>query len=154
MPENPACEVVSVALLQPDDILRSRILNEDEFIDYMGDLKQALPKHFAPGSAAQEFVLVVVAKPNNRERHWFIQQAEPPADVSALDKEIAEAPVPGIQEGPVAVAFIASISGAPTRLDEQGPFRPPVPQEWRDAAGGLSQPILFPDVLIEAVWPD
>jgi hypothetical protein len=141
---------VSLALYQPDNVLRDRTPDVKSFSKYIKRLQTTCEQFFTESTTPEALDIVVAIKPGRRSRVWFLSSTRRPADVQleSLRKQLEAVDPPEIRNGPVAVAISAAIAGA--RREASAP--PPIPVEWAGVAAKASKPV--PDGILEILWPE
>lgn len=147
-------KLTNMVLYQPDVVLKERLGADANPLALYA--KKLMTKVDAlPDSSVQELLdIVVVVKPGQRVRVWFISSLVSPPDRAALKREL-EAIVPlEIWGGPIVFAMVYSFNNAPPRNVQDDHYQPPIPAEWREKAKGSPGSLIVPDGFIPLVWPD
>lgn len=148
--------VTSIALYQPDDVLRDRVgTDTQEFAKYLKALEVAGEGAFASFSNADGATgsIVVALKPGGLARFWLVLGGNklPPGLREALLEGLASIPPVSVANGPVAAALNFDAWGGGKPILSTGEALP-IPEEWRSALGG-SLPGVRPDAPLKMVWP-
>jgi hypothetical protein len=139
----------SIALYQPDEVLKSRLVSPDELAEYVR-LLVAAAAQTAKTSTPAQLDIVMAVKPGRRARAWLVS-ANGVQDPGSLKQALEAIRSIEVRGGPVAFAMRGTTGGAESMVGDGA--APPMPQEWKDAASGKKD-VLVPDGILEAVWPD
>lgn len=153
-PTPPSFKTASIVLYQSDEVLKERLGGVEELAAFTTAIEHATAAQLPQNSSPGELDVVAIVRPGHRARFWFVDLPTGTLQVpAALVKSLSSIPVPTVQNGPVAIALIGSVNGAPTSATASS-FSPPMPPEWRDAARRSSVPVVVPDSILATVWPD
>lgn len=151
-----AMPMPAVLLHQPDPILSDRLKDAKAFAAFIQRIQSEIDSYFrrAHPSAPQTLDVVIMLKPGNKDRFWFVYEPPQPnqAPGEALLKRLQNIYPPPVQNGPVSFSLRFLLWGA-AEPDARGPRGPLLPPEWRDAIG-TNQNVLIPDAIVPKVWPD
>ena len=141
----------NVVLLQPDDLMRARVPDIDQFAAYVRALQAQARLAFpapGPGTGNGGFIVVAV-RPGLRSNVWldFDHPLMDSVSTGLIERLRALAP-PAVQGGPVVFALKVGVWGgqASSRVA-------PAPREWRDAAAKEGHQLDIGD-LVESIWKD
>jgi hypothetical protein len=100
------------------------------------------------------FDIVIVIKPGRKVRYWFVSsRGDDPAAFAGYRRDLAAIQPPEVR-GPVVLALLGSVGGAP-RQTSGAPVDPPIPNEWREAIDKSGEEgVRIPEGLLPLVWPD
>lgn len=152
----PGAMLPALLLHQPDSVLSLRVKDAKAFAAFIQRIQGECDSHFrrAQPRAPQSLDVVVVLKPGNRDRFWFVY--DPPqtdqASDRALLKNLQRISPPPVENGPVSFNLRFLLWGA-TEPDPRGTRGPLLPPEWR-AAIGTNQNVVIPDGIISKIWPE
>lgn len=150
-PAAPASFVmVEVVLYQHQNVAAARLQGADELGPFLKAVERTVAASLPAGSTPRELDVVIAIKPGRKARFWFVQVPEGDAIPAQLERDLEALDAPQVVGGPVAVALIGSVSGAPT---SSKPGSPPMPHEWRDAAKSGDSGVL-PESVLATLWPD
>jgi hypothetical protein len=143
--------VTSIALYQPDSVLRERVgTDAREFAKYLKALEAAAEVAFASLSNADGVTgsIVVALKPGGLARFWLVLGSNrlPQGLQETLLEGLASIPPLSVANGPVAAALNFNAWGGGRPILAAGELVP-IPEEWRSAVGVL------PDAPLKIVWP-
>jgi hypothetical protein len=149
-----AFNVAHNLLYQPDAVFRERIVDIDALGDYLNQIYEVAEDYWVgkPAEPGQALTIVIAIKPGGRVRFWL------DSSLGKLDSGVAEPlidrlqelPVPVVREGPIAFAIHASLWGG----SPGGGGWTFLPAEWKDRCRLQGQKLVFPDGVLELVWPD
>lgn len=153
--QSPPGPMPAILLHQPDSILSDRLKDAKAFATFIQRIQAECDSYFrhAQPRVPQTLDIVVMLKPQNRDRLWFVYdppQSNPPPD-RALLKTLQGIHPPPVENGPVSFTLRFLLWGA-AEPDPRGPRAPLLPSEWRDAIG-TNQGVMLPDGVVPKVWP-
>jgi hypothetical protein len=142
----------SAVLYQPDEPLRARLGSAGELAAYMRRLEAVCTTFFAAEKTPERMDVVVGLKPGRKVRVWFVSSRRTSGDqtLAALRKKLEAVRACDVHGGPIAFALRCTIAGGGGPPKAAGAM--PMPQEWRNAAGGKN--VLVPDGVFQRIWPD
>jgi hypothetical protein len=148
--------VTSIALYQPDDVLRDRVgTDARDFARYLKALEAAAESSFASLSNADGVTgsIVVALKPGGLARFWLVlgDNKLPLGLRETLLEGLASITPISVTNGPVAAALNFDAWGGGQPILGPGEVIP-IPEEWRNALVG-SPPGVLPDAPLKAIWP-
>ncbi len=140
-----------VVLLQKGEIIEQRVEGgSDALAAYLKTLGAAESETVRanPAQIPSAGFIVVAVRPDKQTRTWF--DFKPPladATMAALRHTVETTPTASVKSGQVVFALRVSVWS-----DKPPKAYAPAPQEWKDAAKGMSPK---PDVdgLVDKVWP-
>ena len=140
-----------VSLLQPEDIVGSRVASAEALATYMTALKSAAGAWFAtlPPNTPRAGYLAVAVKPVRASNVWV--DFDPPLSAAESDELVrrlrAVAPMEATG-GPVVFALKVSVDGAPEPTE-------PAPRiaDWTQAAKDAGKPLTIDDVVLRSWKP-
>jgi len=147
--------MTSVALYQPDAVLKERLGDVAPLSSYLRELQSEAARVFVsvPKSSGVTGSIVVAVKPGGLSRFWLVLGSSrlPPGFEAALVARLAAVKSMSVKGGPVAVAlnFDAWGGGQPILT---GGEHVPIPNEWRTAMKGKPAGVL-PDAPLQVLWP-
>lgn len=145
--------VSNVVLYQTNDVLVARMPSAETLATYIKQLEVILMTHYKDAKVPEKLDVVIGVRPGNSAKVWFVS-ATHAANAKEFDeiRKQLEAIIPPDVKGQVVFAITGNIGGAKA-AKEDGPFQPPIPQEWKDAAkkGDISP--TTPDEYLDAAWP-
>jgi hypothetical protein len=151
--EPKVVDLNSVRLYLPDETLRQRL---GDNVSPLGEYIKLLQKETAAfcdkaeKPKAKGLLITVGVKPGKKARVWCdAVDGEVPAETLAqLEKKLEEVAPVAIKHGPIAFAVEIKLWG-------QKPEKfPEMPKAWKEAAKKSKEPLLIPDGLFKAIWPD
>lgn len=149
--EHAAYAMVEVMLYQHENIAAERLGGADELGEFLKAVERTVAASIPAGSTPRELDVVIAIKPGRKARFWFVQVPDGDAIPAQVERDLQALDAPEVVGGPVAVALIGSVFGAPTSAR---PGSPPMPRAWRDAAAEIVGSAVFPDSVIATLWPD
>lgn len=150
-PAPAAFAMVAVMLYQHENVAAERLGGVDELASFLTAVERTVAASLPAGSTPRELDVVIAIKPGRKARYWFVQVPEGDAIPAQLERDLQALDVPQVVGGPVALALIGSVSGAPA---SSKPGSPPMPQQWRDAAAKSVGPAALPESVLATLWPD
>jgi hypothetical protein len=141
-----------VLLYQPDAPLQARLSSAGELADYILRLQKVGTAFFASEQTPETLDVVVGLKPGKKVRIWFVSSRRNSNDKAllALRRKLEAVAPCNVQAGPVAFALRWNIAGIKAQAFNG---HPPMPKEWRDAAGN-DKTLIVPDGVFERIWRD
>jgi hypothetical protein len=140
---------------QPDEVLRQRVVNQREFLDFLaGDVEGVVRGclgELEPGPG-QALTLVVAIRPGRRARYWleFNPGGLTAAIPAELQRRLQELRPPEVRDGPVAYASHLLLWGGAG--EGRGGFVF-MPREWELVLTAGSAGVV-PDAPLSKVWPE
>lgn len=130
-------------LLEPDDVVGTRVVDQDALATTMKDITTMVIAYDAKHSNVlpPELDVVVVVRPSGM-RLWLVGAAGD-LDIPELEAAVAKLPKVAVREGNVAVITTFAHAKSATR-------EPYLPTSWKAAAGKNGSDI---DSVIDVVWP-
>ena len=140
-----------VVLLQKGEIIEQRVEGgADAMSAYLKALGAAETGTMRanPAQIPTAGFIVVAVRPDNRTRTWFdFKPALAEATMAALRHTVETTPTMPVKSGEIVFALRVSVWS-----DKPPKAYAPAPQEWKDAAKGMS-PKPDVDTLVDMVWP-
>jgi hypothetical protein len=140
-----------IVLLQPEDVLRSRVPDANALARYIKDVEATTGKVLEAAFQRKPngAYLVMALRPGGRSKAWLDLEAPlPQATHDALQAALEALPPPGVVGGVVVLAIKASLWGG------RPPTKPgPAPQAWREQAARSARKLEVGE-LVDALWPD
>lgn len=149
--------VDNIVLYQPNDVLTQRLPGPDALAAYIKQLQAVLTDFYAETKTPATLYTVVAVRPGGRSRVWFMSSTESGdfTNLRALRQKLETIKPVAVTGGPVAFTISGSIAGGDDKKPaEDKDYQPPIPQEWENAVKNAKQPVLIPDGMLDAVWPD
>jgi hypothetical protein len=143
--------MVSVTLYQPENVVAQRLRGADELATFLKAVERTVAASLPADSPPRELDVVIAIKPGREARFWFVQVPDGDAIPAQLERDLQALNVPQVVGGPVAVALIGSVSGAPASSTASSA---PMPQQWRDAAAKSTGRVALPEGVLATLWPD
>jgi hypothetical protein len=136
----------------PQKDMGERVAVED-LGKYFKSIEAICAEFFADVTTPENFTVVVVVKPGNRAKIWFISSRQPNAAEHRddLHQRLEAVPAPVVRGGPIAFALRGKLAGGVAQ--EGNKDRPPIPAEWQQVIDKLTGPADFDD-LLPRIWPD
>ena len=142
-----------IRLYQPDEKLKQRIGSDAEPLStYINGLKQRATTFWlhVERSSAQGVLVGVGIKPSGKVRIWAeaIGGEIRGELLQAFADVLEQCPLPPVSNGPIAFAMEFG-------LWNQTPAEfPMIPTAWQEAVKAAGKPLLVPDGVFAAIWPD
>ena len=133
-----------IAVYQNQDVLLRRLPGPDVFGAYVKRLGLVAHRFFVGDTAPERLDVVVALRPGAAPRAWLVSstRAGDSRELEPLRALLLAVPPVEVREGPVAFALSARIAGGGgPPLSRDSP--PPIPREWREAAGSMKEPASF-----------
>jgi len=149
--------IVSVVLVQPDDILKARLGNADSLANYAKQIEGQASIAFNTINSLKPTTgaIVVAIKPGKLAKFWLASSEYkiPKTIQDDFQKRFKSLRPATVREGPVlfAMNFTVNGGGRPVNTMEGTPI--PMPDEWKHALKHINTPLLIPDGVLKYVWP-
>ena len=146
-----------VILLQPDDILKTRISGAGELAGYLKKVEEAVRDAFkaAEDLKPTTFAVYLAVKPQYKARYWFLSseyKIPAPVDRDFSDRFQKIRPL-AVNMGPIALVLHFTVNGGGKPLFSVKETMP-LPDEWTAVIKGSKDPVLVPDGILAAIWPE
>lgn len=146
--EKSGFETTNIVLYQPDDVLKQRLPGAGHLAAYCKKIQSALGEELGQVTTPDTLVVVTAVRPDKSSRVWLMGSGLEAQTQNALRQKLESIPPVEVQEGPIAFAICGTIAGGPEFTEI-----PPLPSEWKKAAGALTPPVLLPEAILDTVWP-
>jgi TonB family protein len=147
-----------LASYQSRDVLIRRMPPAEAVSGYLAQLKEVAHNFFVGVAVPETLHVVVVVRPGGRSRVWLASSVRPGDSPELVPlRQLLEAVKPiDVREGPVILALSGTVAGGDDPASLEGDaYHNPIPEAWRRAAGGRSDPPPFSsDAFIDLVWPE
>jgi hypothetical protein len=138
-----------IVLLMPQDHLGARV-DADALAAQIHGIGVEVVRLYARGEICVAPMGVFIAvKPNRRVKIWVegIEGSLSAEDAALIERRASAVTAPEVRG---AIAYVCAFPRKGTNL--AGP--PPLPQAWKEAARTAGKPLMIPDGMLAAVWPD
>jgi hypothetical protein len=144
-----------LVVYQDNATLVRRLPPKTQAEPYFARLQTVAHNFFVGDPTPETFHIVVMLRPGNRSRVWFVSSRRPgnAPELEPLRKLLEAVPALPVIEGPALLTLSGTIMGGDGgELPED--LRP-IPEEWRAIEKGLAEPLpVSSDAFMDLAWPD
>jgi hypothetical protein len=150
-------KVERIVTYQPNDVLVKRMPPNERIKAYTAQMGQVAHNFFVGDTARETFDIVIVTRPGQRARVWFVSSVRPgnSRELEPLRRLLEAVPPMEVRGGPVILCLTALVAGGDAKFKpENEDYRNPVPSEWIDLAKSIKDPPPFSsDAFMDLLWP-